>query len=153
MNQAADAAPFRWSFLLGFGLGGFFDGIILHQVLQWHHLLSLWNEDGGIEWLILWDGLFHVLMYAITAVALWGFWRAGVPRGRRFLAAFLVGFGLWNVVDLVVFHWLLEIHHIRVDADALLLYDLGWFVIFGLVPLAAGWALTRRAGGPASPRG
>lgn len=26
-------------YLLGFGLGGFFDGILLHQVLQWHHLL------------------------------------------------------------------------------------------------------------------
>lgn len=24
--------------LLGFALGGFFDGILLHQVLQWHHL-------------------------------------------------------------------------------------------------------------------
>jgi uncharacterized membrane protein len=24
--------------LLGLGLGGFFDGIILHQVLQWHHM-------------------------------------------------------------------------------------------------------------------
>ncbi len=25
---------------LGLGLGGFFDGIILHQVLQWHHLFT-----------------------------------------------------------------------------------------------------------------
>jgi uncharacterized membrane protein len=25
---------------LGLGLGGFFDGIILHQVLQWHHMLT-----------------------------------------------------------------------------------------------------------------
>ncbi len=27
--------------VLGFALGGFFDGIMLHQVLQWHHFLSL----------------------------------------------------------------------------------------------------------------
>jgi uncharacterized membrane protein len=27
--------------VLGFAFGGFFDGILLHQVLQWHHLLSL----------------------------------------------------------------------------------------------------------------
>ena len=26
---------------LGFALGGFFDGILLHQLLQWHHLFSL----------------------------------------------------------------------------------------------------------------
>lgn len=24
----------------GLGLGGFFDGIVLHQVLQWHHMLT-----------------------------------------------------------------------------------------------------------------
>ena len=27
--------------VLGMALGGFFDGILLHQVLQWHHFLSL----------------------------------------------------------------------------------------------------------------
>lgn len=26
--------------VLGVGLGGFFDGIVLHQVLQWHHMFS-----------------------------------------------------------------------------------------------------------------
>jgi uncharacterized membrane protein len=28
------------SVLLGLGLGGFFAGVILHQILQWHHMLS-----------------------------------------------------------------------------------------------------------------
>ena len=32
--------------LLGMALGGFFDGILLHQMLQWHHLLS---GAGGVE--------------------------------------------------------------------------------------------------------
>ena len=27
--------------VLGIGLGGFFDGIVLHQILQWHHMLTL----------------------------------------------------------------------------------------------------------------
>jgi hypothetical protein len=26
--------------LLGIGLGEFFDGIVLHQILQWHHMVS-----------------------------------------------------------------------------------------------------------------
>jgi hypothetical protein len=36
----------RWGFpvsagiLFGLGLGGFFDGTVLHQVLQWHHMLT-----------------------------------------------------------------------------------------------------------------
>jgi uncharacterized membrane protein len=25
---------------LGLGLGGFVDGILLHQIFQWHHMLS-----------------------------------------------------------------------------------------------------------------
>ena len=32
-------------FLLGVGLGGFVDGIVLHQILQWHHMLT--GENGG----------------------------------------------------------------------------------------------------------
>lgn len=32
--------PLSSGILLGLGLGGFFDGIALHQLLQWHHLLT-----------------------------------------------------------------------------------------------------------------
>lgn len=40
-SPARAAAGFPWAgYLLGFALGGFFDGILLHQVLQWHHLLD-----------------------------------------------------------------------------------------------------------------
>lgn len=27
-------------FVMGLGLGGFIDGIVLHQILQWHHMLT-----------------------------------------------------------------------------------------------------------------
>jgi uncharacterized membrane protein len=26
--------------VLGIGLGGFFDGIVFHKLLQWHHMLT-----------------------------------------------------------------------------------------------------------------
>lgn len=29
--------PAAAGILFGLGLGGFFDGIVLHQILQWHH--------------------------------------------------------------------------------------------------------------------
>jgi uncharacterized membrane protein len=52
--------------LLGIGFGGFFDGILLHQVLQWHHLLTGTGDHpdttvAGLEDNTLADGLFHVL--------------------------------------------------------------------------------------------
>jgi hypothetical protein len=37
------------SVVLGVGLGGFIDGIILHQLLQWHHMLSSWRLPTSIE--------------------------------------------------------------------------------------------------------
>jgi uncharacterized membrane protein len=39
--------------LLGAGLGGFMDGILLHQILQWHHMATSAGESattvGGLE--------------------------------------------------------------------------------------------------------
>jgi uncharacterized membrane protein len=32
--------PLSAGILFGLGLGGFFDGIVLHQVLQWRHILT-----------------------------------------------------------------------------------------------------------------
>lgn len=139
----------RWAALLGFALGGFFDGILLHQILQWHHLLSLVPGMADIRLQVLWDGYFHALMYVLAALALWGLWRAqrhgDAAGGGVLLGALLVGFGLWHVVDALVSHWALGIHRIRVDVDDPLPWDLGWFVGLGLAPMAVGWLLTRRA--------
>jgi uncharacterized membrane protein len=93
--------------IIGVGLSGFFDDILLHQVLQWHHLLRLVPgepfRDIGTQ--ILADGLFHVLMYLVTAAGLWLLWRR---RGqfeldeagwRSVVGGGLAGFGLWNIID------------------------------------------------------
>lgn len=41
--------PTAAGILFGLGLGGLFDGILLHQVLQWHHMLSSWYPINSIE--------------------------------------------------------------------------------------------------------
>jgi uncharacterized membrane protein len=134
-----------YAVLLGFALGGFFDGIMLHQVLQWHHLLSLVPGAGDLRAQILWDGLFHILMYVLAAIGLAGLWRKGRDGlDRRQLAVLLLlGFGLWQVVDVVLFHWIMGIHRIRVDRPDPLLWDLGWLVAIGGPPLLAAWLLGR----------
>lgn len=142
------------AFILGVALSGFFDGVLLHQVLQWHHLLSLVPDqdvqDPRVQ--VLADGLFHVLMYLLALVGLALLWRsrraAAAPgQGRRIAAAAVAGFGMWNVVDAVLFHWVLGIHRIRVDAPSPLEWDLGWLLAFGLLPLALAAVLRRRGGG------
>lgn len=147
-RSAARSAWMRWSGLLGFALGGFFDGILLHQILQWHHLLSLVPGMVDLRVQILWDGYFHALMYGLAALALWGLWRA---RGQAAAAAatlgmVLAGFGAWHVVDALLSHWLLGIHRIRLDSPAPLAWDLGWMAGFGVVPILIGWRLLRRPG-------
>ena len=111
------SAWMRWGMLLGFALGGFFDGILLHQILQWHHLLSLVPGMADIRLQVLWDGYFHALMYGLVASALWGLWRArhdsNEGGGGSLPGAALIGFGLWHVVDAVASHWVLRIHRIR----------------------------------------
>jgi uncharacterized membrane protein len=140
----------RWGVVLGVALGGFFDGILLHQILQWHHLLSLVPGMTDIRTQVLWDGYFHALMYVIAAAGLWGLWRAhratGEGRDRRLGGALLVGFGLWHVADSLLSHWLIGIHRIRVDSPNPLAWDLVWFVVFGVVPLVAGWWVMRGGG-------
>ncbi|HEY4546724.1 MAG TPA: DUF2243 domain-containing protein [Pedomonas sp.] len=133
---------------LGFALGGFFDGILLHQILQWHHLLS--GLDGptwrSLSVQVMADGLFHALMYVIALVGLWLLWKARrtavTVSNRRFLGMFLTGFGLWHVVDGLISHWLLGLHHIRMDAQSVLAWDLLFFVTGALI-LVAGLMLAR----------
>lgn len=135
---------------LGFALGGFFDGILLHQILQWHHLLSLVPGMDDLRLQVLWDGYFHALMYVIAALGLWGLWRArrkGSLPGGTLAGALLVGFGLWHVTDALLSHWLLGIHRIRLDDDPLF-WDLLWLALFGLIPAAIGWMLLRGKGRP-----
>jgi uncharacterized membrane protein len=141
----------RWAgYLLGFALGGFFDGILLHQILQWHHLLSGLDgpAPGDLRAQIMADGLFHGAMYAIAATGLVLLLR----RGRLRMADFLIGFGAWHVADAVLFHWTLGLHRIRMDTASPLAWDLAWFLVFGIAFIVAG-VILRRIGGPDGPDG
>jgi uncharacterized membrane protein len=144
--------------VLGFAPGGFFDGILLHQVLQWHHFLSLVPgealRDTRVQ--ILWDGLFHVAVYLVAVAGLALLWRArgglGAPGAdRRLLVAALLGFAAWQAVDVVLFHWLVGIHRVRVDVPNPLAWDVGWLAATGLPPLLLAWWLGRAPGGGSPP--
>lgn len=140
--------------VLGLALSGFFDGILLHQILQWHHFLSLVPGEPyrDLRTQVLADGLFHLFVYLLTVVGLWLLWRARAVLDRpgarrRVLGGALLGFGLWNIVDVGLFHWILGIHRIRVNVPDPLLYDLGWFFGLGVAVAAAGWLVLRGHGG------
>ena len=140
------------SFVLGLGLGGFVDGIVLHQVLQWHHMLTDTGDHpastvSGLEANTLADGLFHlstwVLVAAGTAMAVRAWQRGALaPPWRAHVGIALAGWGVFNVVEGVIDHLVLGIHHVRDDLGGPIGWDLG-FLAFGALLVAGGLALAR----------
>ena len=149
----AGSFPISAGILLGLGLGGFFDGIVLHQVLQWHHMLTShgYPPDSvrNLQINTLWDGLFHALTYVFVALGLVILWRAAHRSHVRWLGkllagAMLIGFGLFNLVEGIIDHHLLGLHHVNetVARDQWIYWDLG-FLAWGAAMLIGGWLLLR----------
>ena len=139
--------------LLGLGLGGFVDGILLHQVLQWHHMISDVEKYptttvAGLEVNTLADGFFHlatwflVLAGSIAALKAWREGRAA-PNWSFHFGLVLTGWGIFNVVEGLVDHHLLGVHHVRDDLGAPLAWDIG-FLILGALLIIGGWLLHNR---------
>ena len=145
------ARPRAPGILLGVGLGGFVDGIVLHQILQWHHMLTSEGSYpastvSGLETNTLWDGLFHAATWIAVAAGLYILWRrtaqwTWATSGRAFLGWMLVGWGLFNLVEGIVDHHILTIHHVR-EGSHQTAWDLA-FLVFGALLVIGGAALAR----------
>lgn len=105
---------------LGVGLGGFFDGIVLHQILQLHNMMSGWipvEDLVSAKVNMTWDGLFHLFVWLVTVAGVAQLWAAArrpdaaFPR-RNLIGGFLIGWGLFNLIEGVIDHHLLEVHHV-----------------------------------------
>ena len=115
-------------FVMGLGLGGLIDGVVLHQVLQWHHMLTGDRSAAtvaGLEANPLADGFFRA--------------RARLAHLRRDAAGRL---GRVQPGRGVIDHQVLGVHHVRDPLGA----PLGWDLAFlGLgVTLVAGLGLARQ---------
>jgi uncharacterized membrane protein len=74
-------------FLLGVGLGAFFEGILLHPL----------------------SGFFYFVVWALTLGGVLLLWSAvrgpgPLPSGRTFVASFLIGWGVFNMLECVARH-------------------------------------------------
>lgn len=148
-----DGFPVSAGILFGRGLGGFFDGIVLHQILQWHHMLTSAGHPAdsveNLKFNTLWDGIFHAGTYVFIVLGLIVLWRAAHRThlwwsGKLIVATVLMGFGIFNLVEGIVDHEILGLHHVNetVPRAQWIYWDLG-FLVWGAAMLLGGWALLR----------
>jgi uncharacterized membrane protein len=137
--------------VLGIGMGGFVDGIVFHQILQIHNMLSAQIPTDtliGAKTNMVWDGLFHVMVWMATAAGIVLLWKA-VKRpdvllsGQALLGSTLVGFGLFNLVEGIVDHHILNLHHVyeRLGPST-------WDYVFlasGVALMLTGWLMIHNA--------
>jgi uncharacterized membrane protein len=155
MDERRDSTgrfPTAAGIFFGLGLGGFFDGIVLHQVLQWHHMLSGWypvKDMPSLELNTLWDGVFHSGTYVFVVVGLFILWRSAHKRhlhwsNRILFGTLLLGWGIFNIVEGIVDHEVLGVHHVNevVPPSQRIYWDIA-FLLWGASMLTGGWILMR----------
>lgn len=136
--------------VLGIGLGGFADGIVLHQILQWHAMLSHKLPPSSWETKTInmfWDGIFHLFTWAVTITGLIMLWRTskryGVGHsGLVLFGGMLQGWGLFNIVEGVINHHLLGLHMVNEYSPDTDLWNFG-FLAASVLLILAGWTIVR----------
>jgi uncharacterized membrane protein len=136
--------------LIGIGMGGFVDGIVLHQIAQWHNMLSNiipphTMEDMRVN--MTWDGLFHALTWAITLVGVLllrsaAYARDPIPSAQAFTGQLILGWGIFNLVEGVIDHQLLGIHNVR-EVPSYTVYNLTFLAVGGVLFILIGWWVMR----------
>lgn len=137
--------------LLSMGLDGLVDGILFHQIFQLHSMLSAkLSQDVliNVKISMVWDGLFHAFTWLTTVAGIAMLWQAGrrndVPwNGKILWGALLLGWGIFNLVEGLIGHHLLGVHHV-VERLGLSVYDY-LFLASGMVFLIIGILLIRSA--------
>lgn len=138
--------------VLGIGLGGFFDGILFHQILQLHNMISARvppNTMENMEKGMVADGLFHVVTLLATLVGIALLWKALNreadirPSAMGLVGYMLAGWGWFNVVEGLIDHHILGVHHV-VERLGVSIWD--WlFLGSGVVLIVVGHMMGRKS--------
>ena len=151
---------------MGIGFGGLLDGILLHQVLQWHRVISDLGDPpldsvGRIEANRFADGAFHVgtwlVLLAGVAIAIVAWQRRSpAPRLREHGGMLLAGWGALNLAEGILDHHVLRIHHVRDDLGGPASWDVGFLLlaaglVLGGMALSAPGRAARRPRGTSAP--
>ena len=123
----------RTGIILGIGVVGTLDEVVLHQLLQWHNFYV----HAEPFWRIVSDGLFHLVTSGLLVLGSFLLWSrrdliASTRDGRALAAGILFGMGGFNLFDAIVNHKILRLHPVRENVANILPYDLA----FGSIAVA-----------------
>ena len=107
------------------------------------------TDLAAMKYNMVWDGVFHALTWILCAVGVALLFRAGrrpdvVWSGRLLFGSMLGGWGLFNLVEGLIDHQLLGIHHVH-PGDGQLAWDLGFVTLGGIGLMLLGFAIARRS--------
>ncbi|ANZ41625.1 hypothetical protein BBK82_42430 [Lentzea guizhouensis] len=131
----------RAALVLGLGIGGFIDGIVIHQLLGWHHMLSGWYPLTEVHLMMVGDGVFHLLCLLLVLAGVAMLNRRPPMPNAVLGGGILTGWGVFNLVEGLVDHHVLGVHHVRHGPDQLV-YDIA-FLVTGAVLVVAGVLVSR----------
>jgi uncharacterized membrane protein len=121
--------------LVGIGIAGTLDEVVLHQLLGWHHFYDRSTPTVGL----VSDGLFHLLSTALLVIGVIQLVErrhTTTDPPRLALAGILLGAGGFNLYDGTIQHKLLGLHQVRAGVPSNLPYDLAFLTIAAAVTLA-----------------
>jgi uncharacterized membrane protein len=137
--------------VLGMGLGGFADGIALHQILQWHEMLTakipadtFVNKSVNM----FWDGIFHAFTLLTTILGVYLLFKVLhrpmiVKDGSLLIASMLGGWGIFNLIEGFIDHHLLKLHNVYEYSGYRDWYNYG-FLTFGAILLLPGLIISHK---------
>lgn len=139
--------------VLGIGMGGFIDGILLHQIFQVHNMISARVPPHTMATMsrgMVADGLLHAFLWSATLIGIALLAKAlsgdgQVPRsgtGSALVGYLLAGWGWFNLVEGIISHHVLHLHHV-VERLGVSRWD--WlFLASGVILIIVGHTIGRR---------
>lgn len=143
--------------LIGFGIGGLVNGIVVRDLLQWHQTMSGTEamSGAGLEMNLRANGIVAAGCLLIALVGVLWLWNAASMRrhdhwrgsGRHMIGWFLIGWAVFTIASTVVATMILGWHDVNetVAAGDRMMWNwgaVGVGVVVGLIGLAL--AMSRR---------
>src|SRR5690606_28691797 len=121
------------------------------QIAQWHNMGSAVLPPTTLDAMMQnmrWDGWFHVATLILTIIGVIVLWHEG-KRGtapsslRILLGQMILGWGVFNLVEGIIDHHLLELHHVRDVPMHIPAYDWIFLGVGGVLLIVIGWLMSR----------